>query len=249
MSIEKILTGMNIPGTIVHINGTVNVYHFSSALRRIRGIEDGASYEELAHEVLAIQDDPSYARIELGDRRFLFVPRELSDVMAVYTASIRDELTNTFNPRGLAVAYSQLRSRSSSEGVLIVLYLDANRFKVVNDDFGHDVGDRVLKAMCNRLRGQLKQDDVVARIGGDEFVALVWLPNEELKSYFIDTRLPLIQEIVCGEPYAIKDGKKMLPTDFALGVHIHSGELPETYTELLRQAELGMYADKGAAAR
>jgi hypothetical protein len=48
MSIEKILTGMNIPGTIVHINGTVNVYHFSSALRRIRGVEDDASYEELA---------------------------------------------------------------------------------------------------------------------------------------------------------------------------------------------------------
>jgi diguanylate cyclase (GGDEF)-like protein len=248
MSIEKILTGMNIPGTIVHINGTVNVYHFSSALRRIRGIEDGASYEELAHEVLAIQDDPSYARIELGDRRFLFVPRELSDVMAVYTASIRDELTKAYNRRGLYAQYEQLRARVGDEGVTIVLCLDANKFKEVNDKYGHDVGDKVLIAMTQRLRRVLKHEDLVARIGGDEFVAVAWMPNRETVEQFKRERLPEINTAVCRD-YAINDGRVTLPLSFALGLVVHEGTLPPLIDDLINQADRLMYADKGAAAR
>lgn len=249
MSIEKLLVGMNIPGAVAHINGSVNVFNFTDALKEIRGLMPDASHEQLAHEVLEIQQDEAFGRVDLGDKKFLFVPRDLMDVMSVYNDSMRDQLTNVYNRRGLQIMYSRLRSSVSSEGVLVMLFLDANRFKVLNDKFGHQIGDRVLRAMCNRLRGQLKREDIVTRLDGDEFVALIWLPNDELKQYFTQVRLPAIQEVVCQEVYAMKDGKKILPVGFALGVAEHVGALPESLDDLLRKAELGMYADKGAAAR
>lgn len=248
--IDELLQHLNIPAVYAQIHGSaMNVLAFSDALKQLRGLPKDASYDQLVHEFLEIQQDKAYLRIEMGMRRFLFVPCEIADVMAVYTASTRDELTQVANPRGLEIAYEQLRSAVSPEGCTVVLYLDANRFKVVNDTFGHLVGDRVLRAMCSRLRGLLKSRDIVARLGGDEFVAFVWLANEELKDQFLERRLPEIQQIVCQEPYAIRDGRKVLPTSFALGVHVHSGELPESYAVLLRQAEIGMYADKGVATR
>jgi diguanylate cyclase (GGDEF)-like protein len=241
-NIQKFLEAINFPAAIA----VENEWHFSSSLRNLLGVRGEISDKEL---VAQIQGDPSFVQVKIDQSQTLIVPMELKDVLAVYTASIKDQLTDSLNRRGLLAAYSRLRSIASPEGLLLVLYFDANKFKLVNDQYGHEVGDQILVAMCRRLRGQLKGNDLVARIGGDEFVALVWLPNEELGRKFIAERLPQIQRAVCKEPYALDDGSKVLPTSFALGVYQHRGELPKDYSELLRRAEVGMYADKGSAGR
>jgi len=61
---------------------------------------------------------------------------------------------------------------------LALLYIDIDRFKSINDQFGHATGDEVLKACCNRMMASIRVSDSLGRIGGDEFVVLL----KDLKS-------------------------------------------------------------------
>ena len=90
-----------------------------------------------------------------------------------------DPLTETLNRRGFerelrrALAYVKRYGASAA-----LIYLDLDAFKPVNDGFGHAAGDAVLKAIAAALIRNVRTSDVVARIGGDEFVALIWNVSE-----------------------------------------------------------------------
>ena len=80
--------------------------------------------------------------------------------------ALRDPLTGVLNRRGFEREGSNCISRSS---IGAVLYLDLNQFKSINDRFGHQAGDALLKAFGHRLGFCLRPDDVLGRLGGDEF--------------------------------------------------------------------------------
>jgi diguanylate cyclase (GGDEF)-like protein len=90
-----------------------------------------------------------------------------------------DPLTETLNRRGFerelkrSLAYVKRYSVSAA-----LIYLDLDEFKAINDRYGHSAGDAVLKAVAARLIRNVRSSDVVARIGGDEFVALIWNVDE-----------------------------------------------------------------------
>jgi diguanylate cyclase (GGDEF)-like protein len=118
-----------------------------------------------------------------------------------------------------------------------VLLLDLDRFNEVNEVFGHSVGDRLLAVVGERLRACLPPDATVARVGGDEFAALVFDPPLELDGL---TALATRVANALSEPVHVDEA--MLTPEASVGIAVSTGAHPQT--ELLRQADTAMYAAK-----
>ena len=87
--------------------------------------------------------------------------------------SLSDPLTGLPNRRALQQELHRMLARAARAGsTVLVGYVDLDGFKAINDEHGHDVGDRFLIHMAHRLRSGLRAGDFVARVGGDEFVVL-----------------------------------------------------------------------------
>ncbi|MDW3224731.1 MAG: EAL domain-containing protein [Paracoccaceae bacterium] len=89
--------------------------------------------------------------------------------------ALHDQLTGLGNRRFLSEKFEELSAKRKLEGgELAALHIDLDRFKQINDTIGHAAGDHVLIDVANRIRANVGPQDVVARIGGDEFVILLW---------------------------------------------------------------------------
>lgn len=135
------------------------------------------------------------------------------------------------------------RAHQSEESRFAVLFLDLDRFKVINDSLGHIVGDKLLVAIAERLKSTLRPGDIVARLGGDEFTVL--LNRTGTRSDVIQVVERLQQRIA--EPFSI-DGYEVFTTA-SVGIILSDGSLREP-EEYLRDADSAMYRAKdGGAAR
>lgn len=100
--------------------------------------------------------------------------RELQQKLAALAAT--DMLTGLANRRAFSDRLNQIGERQTA-GVLMLI--DADHFKRVNDSYGHDVGDQCLIAIAEHLRQSVRQEDIVSRIGGEEFA--IFLPSTEVE--------------------------------------------------------------------
>ncbi|WP_018947094.1 EAL domain-containing protein [Thioalkalivibrio sp. AKL17] len=124
------------------------------------------------------------------------------------------------------------------ERQLALVYLDLDRFKEINDDHGHEVGDRMLVALAERLKGCLREGDTLARLGGDEFVAVLPdLPD-------VESAQPLLQRLRETASRPVHDGRHHLQVTASLGVSLYPQAEPVDADQLLRQADQAMYQAK-----
>jgi diguanylate cyclase (GGDEF)-like protein/PAS domain S-box-containing protein len=151
-----------------------------------------------------------------------------------------DALTNLPNRVLLADRLQQAMAQSQRRGKqLAVAYLDLDGFKAVNDEYGHDIGDQLLITIAHRMNAALRDGDTLARIGGDEFVAVLADLDRPENIELVLSRLLL----AAADP--VTAGQAVLRISASIGVTIypHDGSNPD---QLIRHADQAMYVAKQA---
>ncbi|MHA6578185.1 putative bifunctional diguanylate cyclase/phosphodiesterase [Pseudomonas yamanorum] len=153
--------------------------------------------------------------------------------------AVTDPLTGLLNRRGFHQSVENVLLRSErNEQSLVLLYLDLDGFKRVNDSLGHDAGDRVLRWVSEQLKACLRSYDILGRMGGDEFTALLELEFPEQAAKIAEKLIERVS--ICQQV----DG-----LDVMLGVSIGIATFPDCGSDLnglLRAADVAMYEAKRA---
>ena len=152
-------------------------------------------------------------------------------------------VTGLPNRRGLLETLSTaLAALAERPGQLAVLFCDLNRFKEVNDTYGHHVGDALLITLAQRMQQVLRPEDVVARLGGDEFVLVCTELDQPEEAQLIAQRL-ITAITVPWTPPVVGSALEIVP-EVSIGIAI-SDDPACTAEELLHDADLAMYEAKG----
>lgn len=169
------------------------------------------------------------------------VARERERLERATYSALHDPLTGLPNRRLFydRVGQACAHWRRTGEGYAL-FFVDLDRFKEVNDSYGHDVGDAVLGTAAARMRGSVRETDTVARIAGDEFVVL--LPGVTERAAAEPVASKLLAAVA--QPLELRDGL-VLQLTASLGVSVcpEHGSEPE---ELIRHADAAMYGEKRA---
>jgi len=200
----------------------------------VAALRDGAvdvwTREGVAPELIA------RVRVAYRSRQMLDLAlRRYSDLEDL---AYRDELTELPNRRGATRQIDVLLSRARRHGhELALLLVDADRFKAVNDQHGHAVGDVVLRELASRLRERVRGEDIVGRWGGEEFV--VALPETTPEGAVAVAES--LRSAVAGSPISAEDAT--LAMTVSIGVAVWAGEELE---HLVARADTALYAAKAA---
>ncbi|MEM8698142.1 MAG: EAL domain-containing protein, partial [Pseudomonadota bacterium] len=155
------------------------------------------------------------------------------------TLSVLDPLTSLPNRRGLDELVEEWMRGEHAIPVLTAMHIDLDHFKAVNDTLGHDAGDHVLKISSERMRAAIRSDDVVARVGGDEFVVL--LPGLD----DLGQLAQIAQRIIAGLSEPISHEERICQIGASIGIAIggaYNGiDDPD---ELLKAADLAVFKSK-----
>jgi len=149
-----------------------------------------------------------------------------------------DPLTGVPNRVLLADRMAQALARTKRErGLMAVCYIDLDGFKPVNDNFGHEAGDKVLVEITRRIKETVREDDTVARLGGDEFVVL--LVGLQMPEECVGSLQRLLERI--NQPIAVQGA--VLNISASIGVALYPEDEQDADT-LLRHADQAMYVAK-----
>lgn len=133
----------------------------------------------------------------------------------------------------------QMESTAKSMGSFGLIYVDLNRFKQVNDSYGHLIGDLYLREAASRMKGQLRPDDMLARLGGDEFAVVISGVHSRGEVEEIAHRL----QCVFDEPFSLERHNLQGSASVGLAFYPHDGRDKDT---LLSTADAAMYINKHA---
>ena len=156
--------------------------------------------------------------------------------------AVTDQLTGLHNRRYMTGQLDSLVQRATLGGdPVAALLIDIDHFKKINDTFGHDVGDEVLREFAVRLASNVRAIDLPCRYGGEEFTVI--MPDTQLADAMrIAER---IRMHVSGSPFRVAQGKELLTVTISIGVSATLGE-KDSPEALLKRADEGVYEAKAS---
>lgn len=210
--------------------------------RVAKGLELGAN----DYLIKPIDRNELLARTRTQVRRKRYQDKLRANYEASLSMALTDSLTGLFNRRYLSAHLPRLLDRSGGNNKPVsALLFDIDHFKVVNDTWGHGVGDEVLKEVAQRASRNLRNFDLVARLGGEEFVVI--MPDTDgSQAMAVAERL---RRRIAEEPFAVSAPVGKIDVTISIGVAVADWTLdadgkPESGDALLRRADTALYQAK-----
>ncbi|MDR6714555.1 diguanylate cyclase (GGDEF)-like protein [Pseudomonas hunanensis] len=158
--------------------------------------------------------------------------------VSLQQAAHYDALTNLINRRGFNQVFAErLAEQAANEGMLAVMFLDIDHFKRINDSLGHAAGDDLLKVIADHIKAATRNQDLVARFGGDEFCIVTSLNNRDEARHLA---LRIMQRMK--DPIDLGGRRMVMTTSIGISIYPDDGRNSE---ELLKNADLALYQSKG----
>lgn len=151
----------------------------------------------------------------------------------------RDHLTGLTTREELETGLeASLSAAYRHDGIVGVLFLDLDGFKAINDTLGHEAGDDLLRAFAKRLRATVRTEDLVGRVGGDEFVVVCTGLDRATAVHEVATKV----RAAFSQPFELSEGSVMMTP--SIGIAMATRSEPSTAAELIARADQAMYRAK-----
>lgn len=204
--------------------------------RILRGLEIGVN----DYLVRPIDKNELFARTRTQIRKKRYTERLRDNVQLSLELAVTDSLTGLHNRRYMETHLSALVEQAAARGKpLSLLVLDIDYFKSINDTFGHDAGDDVLREFATRVRKSIRGIDLASRYGGEEFVVVMPETDTAVAAIVAER----IRRRMAGEPFPIRHGSAAVNVTISIGIASLS-EAEDTAARILKRADLALYRAK-----
>ncbi len=182
------------------------------------------------------------ARVVTQLRRKHYVDQLRSSFQVSLEMAVTDQLTGLYNRRYLASHLSAMFDRAYWTGrPLLVMILDIDHFKQVNDTYGHDVGDRVLKEFAEHISNSIRGIDLACRYGGEEF--LIAMPDTDLT--FAAVVAERVRQEIAAQKFHVNAGRDELSVTVSIGLaSTENGPEDDSAQKLIKRADDALYEAK-----
>ena len=218
----------------IKISHLLNKEYLQKVLHKGNGIMK-IEYSKRTENVYKIMNVVAVEWDEAGiPQKVMMIAQDIGKRHELENLANTDGLTGLFNERYFS---SVLHRKEQKKLPFVLYYLDLDHFKPVNDTYGHDMGDKLLKAVAERLLKCIRSNDLAFRIGGDEFALIISAEMED--SLCMQTKMRIVQSLLL--PYEI-DGKT-LHIGASCGYAVYPLETEDT-GKIRILADQRMYAEK-----
>ncbi len=202
----------------------------------VRGLEIGIN----DYLMRPIDKNELLARVRTQVKKRRYTERLRDNMQMSIEMAITDPLTGLFNRRYMETHLATLVEQAASRGKPISAFiLDIDYFKAINDNYGHDAGDDVLREFALRIRKSIRNIDLACRYGGEEFVVV--MPETDLAvASMVAERL---RRRIASEPFAIEQGLTSLNVTISVGIAGMNAP-NETAAAILKRADQALYRAK-----